>query len=285
MLDDKKIEIANAGTIHRLIARMPEFQREYGLWIINGSISCHSQADSFEHRPAEERRFEFYSLSHMYEGRGKLRLSDGGVRELSPGDAVLIAPGDPNLYGGTEGEPYVEDSVRFCGRLPDALRRAGVLRSGAVFIGRTRRMLPLLELLQDPGRDSWIKANLMLLELLQEFFITPSRRGDAPMDSLLEAIRSAPPERWWRVSELAELFGKSIAQLRRDFLKRTGMLPKTYIEQFKLRQAAELLLSSHDTVADVAARFGYLDCYHFSRRFKIHYGLSPDQYRRCFHRR
>ena len=70
----------------------------------------------------------------------------------------------------------------------------------------------------------------------------------------------------------------STEQLRRNFLRHTGVLPKAYIEQFKMHRAAELL---HDggSIAEVAAMLGYRDLYHFSRRFKARFGVPPGRFR------
>ena len=81
------------------------------------------------------------------------------------------------------------------------------------------------------------------------------------------------------MSELAELMDISEDTLRREFVRKTGLLPKAYIEQFKLRQAAELLATTALPVSEVALRFGYRDCYHFSRRFKVVFDVSPMNYR------
>ena len=57
------------------------------------------------------------------------------------------------------------------------------------------------------------------------------------------------------------------------------MLPKEYIEELKLRHAADILLSSDISIKDTARRFGYRDPFHFSRRFKLRFGVSPENYR------
>ena len=90
------------------------------------------------------------------------------------------------------------------------------------------------------------------------------------------------PERWWTVRELAEYCQLSDDQFRRNFSRFTGVAPKQYIEDLKLRQAAQLLLTSRMPVAKVAARFGYQDQFHFSRRFKLRIGVSPGQYRKAY---
>ena len=281
MAHDKKIEIACSGAIHRLTARIPEPQREFGLWIIRGDIA--GRRAPMGDRAPFERFFEFYSISHLLAGRGRF-IADGRERELLPGDAVLVSPGKHHWYGSTPDAPYVEDNLCFCGRIPDALLRAGLLRNGVVRLGRTRRLLPILRRQQEPGPANWLDCDLMLLQLLRDKFCGAADPGASPLEPLLETIRDSPPDHWWRVDELAELFGVSPSQLRRDFLRYTGMRPKAYVEQFKLRRAADVLLSGDDRIADVAARFGDMACCHFSRRFKLLFGASPDRYRQMFKR-
>ena len=271
----ENVEINEARGFHRLIARMPEFQREYGLWVIRGAVGNCTNVNDFEKRNL--RVYDFYSLSHMYDGGGKLELN-GTQKDINPGDMVLICPGDSHRYGGFGGKCYQEDFVCFCGSIADALRKKGILRSG-IFRGNPVRLLkPLVELLRDPAFCSSLRAAVMLQELLIDLFESSENNAD-PLDALLETIRNAPPEYWWRVSELAELMDISEDTLRREFVRKTGLLPKAYIEQFKLRQAAELLATTALPVSEVALRFGYRDCYHFSRRFKVVFDVSPMNYR------
>lgn len=277
IMDDKKIEINQTSRLHRLIAGMPEAAREYGLWIINGSIEVISRRKINVDSDAE-RRFEFYSLSHMFKGRGKLRIG-AQVWDMEPGDAVLICPGDWHLYGGVGEEGYFEDAIRFCGRVPDFMRKSGILHSGKLHLGKVRKLIPLVEMLRSPSPHAWLKSALELQQLLLE---VASGIPPSPMESLLKTIHLSPANRWWSVTELAELRGISVDRLRREFLKHTGMLPKNYLEHFKLRQAAEYLISQSASVTDTAAHFGYMDRYHFSRRFKHLYGISPEQYRKLF---
>ena len=271
----KTVEINEARGFHRLVARMPEFQREYGLWVIRGTVENCSPVDSFEKRNL--RVFDFYSLSHMYDGGGKLEIN-GIQKEVNPGDMVLICPGDYHRYGGANGKCYREDAVSFCGSIADVLRKKGVLRSGVYQWNQVRVIKPLVELLQDPAFNSSLRAAVMLQELLVDLYESREKRNDS-MEVLLKTIYKAPSDHWWRVSELAELMDVSDDTLRREFLRKTGLLPKTYIEQFKLRQAAELLATTDLPVSEVAMRFGYRDCYHFSRRFKFVFGTSPANYR------
>ena len=258
-----------------MVARMPEFSREYGFWIVSGGIGNVTAPDSFE--DIKLRVFDFYSLSQMYGGHGKLELN-GVVRDVEPGNMVLICPGEYHRYGGSDGNTYMEDSICFCGNIADVLRKKGVLHSGVYRGTPVRVVKQLVETSLDPSFNSGLRAALGLQELLVDLYESSGNTGK-PIDVLLETIRKAPPEHWWRVTELAELIGVSTDTLRREFLRATGLLPKAYIEQLKLRQAAEMLLTGKQSISEVAMHFGYRDCYHFSRRFKFVLGLSPANYR------
>lgn len=277
IMDDKKIEVNQSLQLHRLIAGMPEAAREYGLWIINGSIglSCRTQVDI---KKDHDRRFEFYSLSQLVRGKGVLRLGSRIV-DVVPGDAILICPGDWNLYGGTNGSEYCEDAIRFCGKLPDFMRKQGIIRSGLIHLGNVRKLVPLIEQARELSTYGWLNAALNLQQLLMELF---SDQKISPMESLLKTIAKSPDNHWWSVAELAELRGISLERLRREFLKNTGLLPKNYLEHSKLNKAAEFMITSGASVTETALHFGYMDRYHFSRRFKHLFGVSPDQYRKLF---
>jgi hypothetical protein len=210
IMDDKLIEISQTSRLHRLTANMPDDAREYGLWFINGTIGSVSDAVSEEN--AHERRFEFYSLSHMYAGRGWIKTGSR-FQEISPGDAVLICPGDWHFYGGLDKNSYIEDSVRFCGRIPDFMRKKGLLRSGIYPMGPVRKLVPLIEASRSPASDSQLKSAICLQQILMEMI--SNKQETSPMESLLETIRNAPDNHWWSVGELAELRGISIDRLRR----------------------------------------------------------------------
>lgn len=281
MADDKKIAFDYSSpdlVIHRIVSRMPELHRSYGFWIINASVGCCSPAGGF--RQCRERKFEFYSLSHLYDGGGEFWRPGERERRLRPGEAVLIAPGDIHRYGGSDDAPYIEDSIRFTGPVADLLHRTGILRTGVYEFGPLRRIPALAELIADPSAPAQIKANILLQQLLTDLYFEHRRHEESSPIGEVIALIKARPEKWWTVTELAELCNLSPDQFRRNFLRHTGMLPKNYLEELKLRQSAELLFSTRGTVAEIAGRCGYVDPYHFSRRFKRLFGVSPERYRR-----
>ena len=60
----------------------------------------------------------------------------------------------------------------------------------------------------------------------------------------------------------------------------TGMTPNDYIRKIRLEKAAELLLTTNMTAAEVAYKVGFDDQYYFSKSFKRYFGQPPSQYRK-----
>ena len=65
-----------------------------------------------------------------------------------------------------------------------------------------------------------------------------------------------------------------------DLLKKeTGKNAKTHLDDFVMNRAKNLLLSSTDTVSEIAFDLGYEYSQHFSKTFKAKIGMSPGEYR------
>ena len=75
-----------------------------------------------------------------------------------------------------------------------------------------------------------------------------------------------------------ELF-VSLRTLERGLAMTLDCTPRQLIVAMKMREARRLLLDGKHRVADVAERLGFADPFHFSRRFKAFYGISPSEVR------
>jgi AraC-like DNA-binding protein len=271
--------------VHRLPGGIGDIHRKYGMWIISASCGLRAPVNGFH--STRKRVFEFYSLSHMTEGRGRLWLPPNREYNVEPGWAILITPNSQNCYGGANGQPYVEDSIRFCGPVVDMMRAAGILSDGLLYIGQARKIVAIAEMVSDPAAASQINANIALQRLLVELYNDRRRRRAVETPSfeavanLLDEIK-ARFDRWWTLDEMASYCDLSVEQFRRVFRRRVGMNPKQYLDQARVNRAIELLLSSPMSVGEIAAELGYLDPYHFSRRFKQLTGISPDHYRQRY---
>ena len=82
----------------------------------------------------------------------------------------------------------------------------------------------------------------------------------------------------------AESFAQGLGYGRTNFFKKVkqlmGMSPNDYIRKIRMEAAAELLLTTNMTAAEIAYKVGFEDQYYFSKSFKKYFGLPPSQYRR-----
>jgi AraC-like DNA-binding protein len=257
-----------------------EIHRRYGLRITH--FQRHGVGRAREDiRP---RTFEFFSLCHLYEGRGWFWTEGADKVEVKTGDGVLVTPGTLMDYAAVDG-PWVEDYICFTGPVADHLQTAGVLSTGVLKIGRNRRLPPLIEQALDPSENAQIAANSLLQKLLVDLYLEnrPAAKegGEQAVADLLRLL-SRQVERWWTVEEMASHCEMSLNHFRNTFRQQTGMAPKAYLEHLKMTQAGERLCRSEAPVARIAKAFGYRDPYHFSRAFKRVMGLAPTLYRAAY---
>lgn len=281
MVDSKKSQAMN---VHRIPKGMQAVHRNYGLWILSLG-SQKSPVDGFYQ--TRKRYFEYFSISHLHDGQGRLWLHPDRETDIKEGQCVIISPQMVNRYGGVDGQHYGEDNICFAGPIADMLYQTGVIRAGVFELGKARKLLPIQRLAADPAMDAQINANIALQKLLIDIYnenkkLKVAKDTSASVIEPLLATIKEQIDRWWTVEEMAEFCDLSKDQFRRVFKKYTGMLPKLYLDRLKLQKAAELLISSDAKVAAIAGQLDYRDCYHFSRRFKNIIGFSPRQYRRVF---
>ena len=79
--------------------------------------------------------------------------------------------------------------------------------------------------------------------------------------------------------ELAAAAGVSVPHLSRLFRQEYGLGPSRALEWVRLRRALVLLSRGSMPVREIARAVGYGDQYHFSRRFRETFSLSPTAFR------
>lgn len=64
------------------------------------------------------------------------------------------------------------------------------------------------------------------------------------------------------------------------FRAQLGVAPMQYVEFYRLERAAGLLLTTNDSIQQVAQKTGFENALHFSTRFRRRFGQSPSVYRK-----
>ncbi len=78
---------------------------------------------------------------------------------------------------------------------------------------------------------------------------------------------------------IEKVFSLSKMQLYRKLKTMTGMTPGEFIKHTRLKQAAQLLVSTHLSVSEIFYRTGFNNQSYFFREFKKRYNCAPNEYR------
>ncbi|SEO37601.1 helix-turn-helix domain-containing protein [Paenibacillus sp. OV219] len=84
----------------------------------------------------------------------------------------------------------------------------------------------------------------------------------------------------WTLNELAEQVNVTPEHLIRLFHTHENTTPMKYLWHYRVRQAAEMLQTTSDSVAEITLRCGFKSPIHFSRCLKQRTGKSPTEIRR-----
>jgi AraC-like DNA-binding protein len=83
-----------------------------------------------------------------------------------------------------------------------------------------------------------------------------------------------------RAHDLAAILQLSVGHFSRAFRQTFGQAPKSYVTSRRVLRAQELLIRSHEPLAQVALRCGLSDQSHFTRVFRRLVGVTPGAWRR-----
>lgn len=81
------------------------------------------------------------------------------------------------------------------------------------------------------------------------------------------------------VQDMASRFGYNDAYFCRIFKQLFGKSFVTYLTDFRIGKAKELMEQSDDSVKDIARAVGYEDSNYFAKVFRRVTGMSPSAYR------
>lgn len=84
------------------------------------------------------------------------------------------------------------------------------------------------------------------------------------------------------LQSVAKQFHYNPTYLSRIFHEQTGSTFSAMLKEYKLRQAAKLLLETDRKLDDICAKVGYNDATQFARSFRELFGATPTKYRKQF---
>lgn len=258
------------------------------------------------------------TLATVLRGQAWLVPAEGDPVLVRAGDIALVRGSAPYTVADDPDTPprTVIDRAAYCGAADPAAvpvaDGATVLLSGAYENegGVSERLLralppvlvvpdtdgpsPLLALVatetarEIPGQQAVLDRllDLLLISTLRGWFDRPEtpappwyRAADDPVvGHALRLLHDRTAEQW-TVARLAAESGVSRAALARRFTARVGEPPMTYLTNWRVSLAADLLRGTDATVGAIARRVGYANTFALSVAFKRLRHVSPSEHR------
>jgi AraC-like DNA-binding protein len=219
-----------------------------------------------------------------------------GAHCVSPAEFRSLHPRD--VHPGDAGSPDHRSAVFLCG----AYRFAGDVGKGLVEALPPVLSLPasvddpihaVVTLLSrelshaEPGQQTVLDRLLDVLVVLGlRAGLTRSKTApawfraasDPRLSPALQAMHANAGQPW-TVDELAKLANMSRATFARVFQQALGQAPMTYLSDWRMTLARDLLLVQDTTLAEIAGRVGYSSVYSFATAFHRHHGEPPGRWR------
>jgi AraC-like DNA-binding protein len=140
----------------------------------------------------------------------------------------------------------------------------------------------------EPGQEVVLDRllDLLLISVLRAWFARPEAHPPAwyqayshPVIGRALRMLHNNPAHPWTVATLAAETGVSRAALARHFTELVGEPPMSYLTDWRLALAADLLREPDATVGAVARQVGYGSAFALSAAFKRIRGVSPQEHR------
>ena len=220
----------------------------------------------------------FYIIHYIQNGKGYFIRENEEENKLSKGDLFLIRPAELCKYYADVRDPWSYVWIGFSGH-----KAAEFIESTGFHGNRC--------ILHSPGAEHIFSEiqNTKLQNIALEFFLC------SKIYELLAFLHTAKPENEYAekavnyicsnysnrisIEQISKLLNIDRRHLGRLFITHTGVTPKEFLINIRMKNAVSLLHNSDYTVAEIAMLVGYDDYDSFLKIFKKKFGMSPSQYR------
>lgn len=236
-----------------------------------------------------------YLFHYILSGSGTLQSNDSGGHtnryHIHVGQGFLISPGQVNTYYADENTPWEYTWIEFDGlRVPEALESAGlsidspVYRSCSAELSRlVKEEMLYLNSHSDSSSFHQIGHLYLFLDALTKSSAAKRTQEDRSIRNyyVKEAISFIEQNYQHEVNieEIAAFCNLNRSYFGTIFKNVMGKTPQEFLISYRMSKAAQLLKTTHLSIAEIGVKVGYSNQLHFSRAFKSVYNLSPRKWR------
>ena len=116
------------------------------------------------------------------------------------------------------------------------------------------------------------KAELEIDNIEQE------SHNEVLLQKVMTVIKNKIGDSDLNVEILADEIGISRVHMHRKLKELTNQSARDLIKNIRMKQAAYLLTTQKTNISEVAYAVGFTNLSHFSKSFKVYYGVSPKEY-------
>ena len=237
------------------------------------------------------KHFHEHYVIGLLEGGARRMLCGAQVWDLTPGDVLLLAPGDSHACTQTDGgvlsyrafhipAPVMAAWAEAAGCPAPPVFSRPVVRDGTLSGALCALHQSLLE--GSAGQQAGPVPPALSLLLCRYGRSSPQPSPACPREV---ALACAYLEEHCRervtLDQLCHHVGLSKSTLLRSFARAKGLTPYRYLETLRINEARRLLAQGVPP-AEAAVQTGFSDQSHFSNFFRSFLGLAPGLYRASF---
>ena len=225
--------------------------------------------------------YQFCWILHYNVTTG-LQLRING-KEFSPGPGKVFIFPPFTRFSGYMKKPFYQFFAHFHILEPFRKMKQEMIALDAGYIKE-----PLEELVKyasDFEMRSIVLYNIVQMSYTRipvEYFLPDNKGVIDPRINAVLAYLDRNPNKNHHVKDLAEMVKMSEKHFHRCFLASTGVRPKDYIQQKRLKYARDLLSQTDQSIEEIAENASFSNRYHFSRAFKKIYLFSPGEYKKKY---
>jgi AraC-like DNA-binding protein len=225
-----------------------------------------------------------YALVYSLAGSARYEDGQGRVRDVEPGDVILVFPELAQWYYPKPGARWREFFIVFEGPLFDVWRKGGLLSPERPFAHcePVTYWLERLHTVVGAPESRTFVPPLVQVCRLQEILgeMLAGTGSDAPVAFIAKACALLETDQRTDVSGVARKLGVSYETFRRRFRETMGISPARYRSARLIERACDMMRTGNLTDKEISRVLGFCDEYHFSRRFKQIEGASPRVFRK-----
>ena len=209
-------------------------------------------------------------------------LYHGETYVLYAGDMVIYEPHEEQRY---ENKPFSSSMwCHFTGTVADEIMTDLGLSTGVFYLEPDAELCDIYSRMIQrwflPSAKSVANASLIeLLHRISTLVRDPVQKHNSDIIFPVLTYINVNYNKKITLDELAEVSGYSKSRFSHVFSEYMGTTPVKYQNDVRLKMSREMLLSTLQSIGEIALNCGFADQLYFSRLFKKKYGITPTEYR------